>query len=47
MSLDKVSRQNLRGEEVIAQFLDSNIEQVTRTYPAKASSGRERQSGVM
>jgi hypothetical protein len=31
----------------MAQFLDSNIEQVTRTYIAKASSGRDSQSRVM
>jgi ferritin-like metal-binding protein YciE len=43
----EVCRQNLREEEAMAQFLDSNIEHVTRTYLAKASSGRESQSGVM
>ena len=31
----------------MAQFLDGNIEQVTHTYLAKASSGRESQSSVM
>jgi ferritin-like metal-binding protein YciE len=43
----EVCRQNLREEEAMAQFLDSNIEQVTRTYLAKSSSGHESQSGVM
>ena len=43
----EVCRQNLREEEAMAQFLDSNIEHVTRTYLAKASSGRESQSGMM
>ena len=46
-SVAEVCRQNLREEEAMAQFLDSNIEQVTRTYVAKASSDRESQSGVM
>jgi ferritin-like metal-binding protein YciE len=43
----EVCRQNLREEEAMAQFLDSNIEQVTRTYLAKAASGRESQTGAM
>jgi ferritin-like metal-binding protein YciE len=43
----EVCRQNLREEEAMAEFLDSNIEQVPRTYLAKASGGRESQSGVM
>jgi ferritin-like metal-binding protein YciE len=42
-----VCRQILREEESMFQFLDSNIEQVTRTYMSKAVSGREGQSGVM
>jgi ferritin-like metal-binding protein YciE len=42
-----VCRQNLREEEAMAEFLDSNIGQVTRAYLAKASAGRESQSGVM
>ena len=46
-SVAEVCRQNLREEEAMAQFLDNNIEQVTRTYLAKASGGRESQSGVM
>lgn len=46
-SVAEICRQNLREEEAMAQFLDSNIEQVTRTYLAKASSGHEGQSGVM
>lgn len=46
-SVAEVCRQNLREEEAMAQFLDSNIEQVTRTYLAKASTGRESQSGAM
>ena len=43
----EVCRQNLREEEAMAQFLDGNIEHVTRTYLTKAASGRESQSGVM
>jgi ferritin-like metal-binding protein YciE len=43
----EVCRQNLREEEAMVQFLDRNIEQVTRTYVAKASSGGESHSGVM
>jgi ferritin-like metal-binding protein YciE len=43
----EVCRKNLREEEAMAEFLDGNIEQVTRTYLNKASSGRESQSGVM
>ena len=43
----EICRQNLREEEAMAQFLDSNIEQVTRTYLARASGGHESQSGVM
>jgi ferritin-like metal-binding protein YciE len=43
----EVCRLNLREEEAMAEFLDSNIEQVTRSYLSKASSGRESQSGVM
>ncbi len=43
----EVCRQNLREEEAMAQFLDGNIEQVTRTYLAKATSGQESQTGVM
>ena len=31
----------------MAEFLDSNIEQVTRAYLAKTSSGQGSQSGVM
>jgi hypothetical protein len=31
----EVCRQNLREEEAMAQFLDSNIEQVTRTISPK------------
>jgi ferritin-like metal-binding protein YciE len=46
-SVAEVCRQNLREEEAMAHFLDSNIEQVTRSYLAKAASGRESQSGVM
>jgi ferritin-like metal-binding protein YciE len=46
-SVAEVCRQNLREEEAMADFLDSNIEQVTRAYLAKASGGRESQSGVM
>ena len=46
-SVAEVCRQILREEEAMAQFLDSNIEQVTRTYVAKASAGQESQSGVM
>jgi ferritin-like metal-binding protein YciE len=46
-SIAEVCRQNLREEQAMAQFLDSNIESVTRTYLAKASTGREGQSGVM
>ena len=46
-SVAEVCRQNLREEEAMAQFLDSNIEQVTRDYLAKASGGRESESGVM
>src|SRR5687767_3280790 len=38
-SVAEVCRQNLREEEAMAQFLDSNIEQVTRAYLDKASSG--------
>lgn len=43
----EVCRRNLREEEAMADFLDRNIEQVTRTHLAKASGGRESQSGVM
>jgi ferritin-like metal-binding protein YciE len=43
----QVCREILREEEAMAQFLDSNIEQITRTYMSKATSGRESQSGVM
>jgi ferritin-like metal-binding protein YciE len=46
-SVAEVCRQNLREEEAMAQFLDGNIERVTRTYLTKAASGRESQSGVM
>ena len=46
-SVAEVCRQNLREEEAMAEFLDRNIEQVTRAYLAKAAGGRERQSGVM
>ena len=46
-SVAEVCQQNLREEEAMAQFLDSNIEQVTRTYLAKAFGGRESQTGVM
>ena len=46
-SVAEVCRQNLREEEAMAEFLDGNIEQVTRSYLTKASSGRESQSGVM
>jgi ferritin-like metal-binding protein YciE len=46
-SVAEVCRQNLREEEAMADFLDSNIEQVTRAYLAKASGGVESQSGVM
>ena len=42
-----VCRKNLQEEEAMAQFLDGNIEQVTREYLSKASAGRESQSGVM
>jgi ferritin-like metal-binding protein YciE len=47
LSVANVCRQNLREEEAMAEFLDRNIEQVTRAYLAKASGGRESQSGVM
>lgn len=43
----EVCRQNLREEEAMAEFLDRNIEQVTRAYLAKASAGHESQAGVM
>ena len=46
-SVAEVCRQNLREEEAMAQFLDGNIEQVTRSYVTKAASGREGQSGMM
>jgi ferritin-like metal-binding protein YciE len=46
-SVAGVCRENLQEEEAMAQFLDSSIEQVTRTYLTKASGGRESQSGVM
>jgi ferritin-like metal-binding protein YciE len=46
-SVAEVCRENLREEEAMADFLDGNIEQVTRTYLAKASGGRESQTGVM
>jgi ferritin-like metal-binding protein YciE len=46
-SVAEVCRQNLREEEAMAQFLDNNIEQVTRAYLAQASSGHESQTGTM
>jgi ferritin-like metal-binding protein YciE len=46
-SVAEVCRQNLREEEAMAEFLDSNIEQVTLAYLAQASSGRESQAGVV
>ena len=46
-SVAEVCRQNLREEESMAQFLDSNIEAITRIYLSKAVTGRESQSGVM
>ena len=45
-SVAEVCRQNLREEQAMAQFLDGKIEQVTRTYLAKAAGGRESQCGV-
>jgi ferritin-like metal-binding protein YciE len=46
-SVVSTCRQILAEEEAMASFLDSSIEEITRTYLAKASSGREGQSGVM
>jgi ferritin-like metal-binding protein YciE len=46
-SVAAACRQNLGEEEKMAQFLDGHIEEVTRTYVLKASSGRESQSGVI
>ena len=46
-SVAEVCRHNLREEEAMAQFLDASIEQVTRSYLAKATLGHERQAGVI
>jgi hypothetical protein len=46
-SVAEACRENLREEESMAQFLDSNIESITRIYLSKAVTGRESQSGVM
>ncbi len=42
-----VCRENLREEEDMADFLDSNVERITLAYLAQATSGEESKTGVM
>ena len=42
-----VCRENLREEEGMAAFLDSNVERVTLAFLARATSGAESKTGVM
>jgi ferritin-like metal-binding protein YciE len=45
LSVANVCRQNLREEEAMAEFLDRNIEQVTRARPGEPVRGDVRLSG--